>query len=226
MYRAGTRPKNKKRRRRIWLIIILLLLIISWFSYGAFKKASTPKSEIKQAKATYKKIDYSKKTQIFSNEIFEIELPATWHTLNQASGSYKTYSYQSNSGSDGQIIQIFVDTIPVNFAVNKALIIKSQGDKVSVESPISDNCTAYTKNSANVGQYGAAARWQGVDFLCDMANTSRNVIGTSSVDGINTVVLKSPSTGRQSKLFFTDTANGINPDYNTFVSAVNSFRMK
>lgn len=226
MYRAGARPKNKKRRRRIWLIVILLLILISWFSYGAIKKAATPKSEIKQAQATYKKIDYSKKTQTFSNEYFEIELPATWRSINQSSGSYKTFSYQSNNGSDGQIMQIFIDTIPVNFAVNRALIVKSQGEKVSVESPISDNCTAYTKNAANVGQYGAAARWQGVDFLCDMANTLRNVIGTSSVDGVNTVNLSSPSTGRQYKVFFTDTANGINPDYNTFVSAVNSFRLK
>lgn len=226
MYRAGKRPKNKKKRRMIWFLIFIFMLILFWFGYSVYKKAATPNSEIKQAQASYKKVDYSKKTQIFSNEYFEIELPTTWHTLNQSSGSYKTFSYQSNSGSDGQTIQIFVDTIPVNFAVNRALIVKSQGDKVSIESPISDNCTAYTKNAANVGQYGAAARWQGVDFLCDMANTLRNVIGTSSVDGVNTVTLISPSTTRQHKIFFTDTANGINPDYNTFVSAVNSFRLK
>lgn len=226
MYRARTRPKNKKLQRYIWMAIIAVLASIGWLAYNQYSKLSTPKTEFKQAKAIYTKVDYSKNTKKFSHDNFELELPNTWHVVNLPNGNYRIYSYKSNSGSDGQIIQIYEDSTPTNYAVNRALIVKGQGDKLSIESPISDNCSTYTKNGTPVGQYGAAARWQGIDFLCDMANTTRNVIGTSSTDGINTVNLTSPLTGQKHSYFFSDTANGINPDYSTFINALNSFRVK
>jgi len=73
---------------------------------------------------------------------------------------------------------------------------------------------------------GASAKWQGIDFLCDQNNLERDVVGTSSLDGINTVSLNSPSGGGAHKFFFTYTNQSINGDYSVFTDAVTSFKMK
>ena len=63
-----------------------------------------------------------------------------------------------------------------------------------------------------------------VEFLCDMANPQRNVVGTGSTDGLNTVKV-SDQMGTQHRYFITYTENNSKPDYSIFIAAINSFKL-
>jgi hypothetical protein len=57
-----------------------------------------------------------------------------------------------------------------------------------------------------------------------MANPLRNTVGTGSKDGLNTVIVQSP-TSRPHHYFFTYTENNDKPNYNIFSAALNSFKL-
>jgi hypothetical protein len=69
------------------------------------------------------------------------------------------------------------------------------------------------------------AKWSGINFLCDLGNYLRDVVGTSSPEGINSVTLTGNTTGKHT-LFFMYTDNTPSPDYSTFINALKSFQLK
>lgn len=224
MYSYG----SKRRRKPVKIFIVVFVLLIG-LGVGAFFYGKTllkPNTQLKQASALTSKITYTKQTQHFDEALFGIDIPAGWERAPKQPGPYNIHAWQtSRNGSDGQLIQIFEDTIPVNYAVNRALIVEGQGTHLELKGEASDNCAEFTKGvSATPNQIGARAKWQGVDFLCDQANTTRDVIGTSSPDGINVVVLRT-STGVPHKYLFSYTNHGVSPDYSLFLNAVQSFQM-
>jgi hypothetical protein len=228
MYRAGQRRKNQRRKKLVLLAACLLLVIGAGFTGLYLKNKLQPKTVVKQARATTKQVSYEKTKTHYDEANFGIDLPSTWQKVPSPTGPYTTYNWQvSNKGTDGQQITIFEDTIPVNFAVNRVLIVEPQGDTVTTKGSASENCSTFTKGvSPTANQVGAPAKWQGIDFLCDQANQGRDVIGTSSKDGVNKVVLKSQTTGRSFTYLFSYTNHSINPDYTAFYDAINSFRLK
>lgn len=228
MYQAGHRRKGQ-RRKRLVILFMCLLLIIGVAILGLYiKDQLTPKTAVRQAKATTKTVSYEKTKTHYDEANFGLDLPSTWQKIPSPVGPYTTYNWQTSSkGTDGELITIYEDTIPVNFAVNRVLIVEPQGETVVTKGNASDNCSTFTKGvSPMPGQVGAPAKWQGIDFLCDQANQARDVIGTSSKDGVNKVVLKSPTTGRSFTYLFSYTNHSINPDYSAFYDAINSLRMK
>jgi len=54
-----------------------------------------------------------------------------------------------------------------------------------------------------------------------MANYVRDVVGTSSAEGVNTLGVSGP--GGTHKYFFVYTDHSGEPDYNTFTQALQSF---
>jgi hypothetical protein len=226
-YRLGYRERSKRRRRVIWTIVALIvILLLVWL--GIFiKNKLKPKVVITQSRATTRHVDYDKKTKLYTQTDFTIELPATWKMLPRPAGHYQSFTWSNGSvGSDEERIEIFEDTIPVNFAVNRALIVEGQVDHLQVSGSVSDNCVTFTSGLGGSSQTGTPAKWQDINFLCDRFNTARDVIGTSSTDGINTVILKNQSTGTNHKFFFTHTDHSLNPDYTTFYNALQSLKMQ
>ncbi len=229
LYQANRPAKSKKRRRITRLIVFLIVVALVFAGYVFIKNLLKPETVIKQSKSTQRKITYDDtKTKHYEEPDFTIDIPAVWTPVARPAGPYQSYSWQiSDHGTNGQVIDIYEDTIPPNYGFNRALIVTGQGDHLNVEGTASDNCEKYTKNSvAASGQVSAVAKWQGVDFLCDLGNTTRDVIGTSSTDGLNTVILKNPSTGVAHKFLFSYTNHGTNPDYNVFYQAIQSVRMQ
>jgi len=226
MYQAGQPPK-RKRRRITWLviilIIILLLLLLGLWARSYFR----PQTTINQAHAQSSKVTFNSATKHYDEPDFGIDLPATWHAVPRPIGPYQSYSWQSSDQvTNGQVIEIFEDTIPTNFSVNRALIVNGEVNHLSLEGGASDNCAQYTKPvHTTPNQVGVQAKWQGVDFLCDQGNTQRDVIGTSSTDGVNTVILLNQTTGKKHKFFFTYSDYSQNPDYTIFYNALQSVRM-
>ncbi len=230
IYRAGhrQRAKNKRRQRLIWTCAVLCLLLVIAGIAILVKQYLKPNTTISQGRPVTSHVSYENKTKHYQEPDFELDLPSDWQPIPRPPGPYQSYTWQtSDRGSKGQQIEIFEDTIPVNFTVNRALIVESQTDHLSLKGSASDNCSAYTKDLPTTqSQGGAHAKWQGVDFLCDQSNQERDIIGTSSADGVNMVVLRSPGTGVSHKFSFTYTDHSINPDYSVFYNTLTSFKMQ
>ncbi len=226
MYQVGQRGRKKNGRRRlIWLVIALLCLgFMAWVVIFLLSHLKS-KMTIKQAPAITTKVTYDAKTKHYDEPDFEIDLPLDWQVAaSPANGPYHLYRWQDKAG---QLIEIYQDTIPVNFAVNRVLIVEGQVDHLQPSGTASDNCSVFTKSvTAAPNQVGVPAKWQDVSFLCDQYNKQRDVVGTSSTDGVNTVILKQPSTGASHQFFFTYTNHSTNPDYTPFYNALNSLRLR
>lgn len=222
--RAKEQKRRRRRRRSIALVIFLILLAVGIIVARTMFK---PKTSIKQGAAHVTKVSYAVQTKHYTEPDFTIDLPATWQQLPPPSTTYRLYRWQSpDRVTKGQVIDVYEDTIPVNFAVNRGLIIDGSVDHITQEGAASDNCANFTKGLVPVpGHTGVPAKWQGIDFLCDQGNVERDVIGTSSKDAINTVVLRT-SLGVTHKFFFTYTDYAINPDYTVFYNALQSFHMQ
>src|SRR5690606_31775928 len=124
---------------------------------------------------------------------------------------------------------IYVDIIPTNYAVNRVMPVAARGANI-VPNDISNNCSTFTKGGiAEAGQAqflaDENAKWQGEDFLCDLAQVTDNEIGTSSAEGINTVTVTGPKAGKH-KYFFLYVDHNIQPNYNIFTNAIRSFKAK
>lgn len=227
LYRAGHRTKrvNKRRRRLIRLSILVIIIVLLVIAGLIIKSHLKPKTQITQSRPITSHVSYGTKSKHYDEPDFGIDLPSNWQPEPRPVGPYQSYSWQvSDNGSKGQEIEIFEDVIPVNYAVNRALIVEGQTDHVLLQGSASDECSTFTKNIAP-GPNGVQAKFNGVDFLCDQNNQERDSIGTSSADGVNTVVLRSPGTGKSHKFFFTYTNHAINPDYSLFYNAISSFKM-
>ncbi len=226
-YQADKRPKTKRRRRILWLIIILLILWILFFGWLWLRNSLKPKVTIKQANPITTKVTYNSKIKHYDEPDFGIDMPASWSAVPRPPHTYQSFTWQSSDRvTDGQQIEIYEDTIPINFAVNRALVVVGEVDRVSVDGAVSDNCSRYTKpTNGGPNRVGVPAKWQGIDFLCDQSNQQRDVVGTSSNDGVNTVILHSQNSSATHKFFFTYTDYASNPDYTLFYDALASLRM-
>lgn len=229
MYRAGHRRKNQ-RRKKLLILGVCLFLIIGSIGAGLYlKEQLKPKTIVAQAKAKTKTVSYEETTKHYDEANFRIDLPSSWQKIPSPPGPYTTYNWQtSHKGTDGELITIYENTIPVNLAVNRVLIVEAaDGGSLSPKGSASDNCSTFTKGAApTANQAGVPAKWLGIDFLCDQSNQARDVIGTSSSDGINKIILKSPSTNRTFTYLFTYINHSINPDYSVFSNVLNSFKLK
>jgi len=230
VYSLDTRGKKRKKwiKRIIWLIVFILLIFLTIFVVAKIREELKPKVTIKQATPITTKVTYESKTKRYEEVNFGIDILTGWKQMPRPAGPYKTYIWQtSESGTNGQVLTIYEDTIPVNFAVNRVLIVRGEGENLVQEGAASDNCAKYTRGGTTAqNQSGAAAKWQDVEFLCDQNNKQRDVIGTSSLDGVNTVILKSPTSGTHKYFFTYSNYNAANPDYGPFYDALKTFRMK
>lgn len=166
-------------------------------------------------------------TKTFDEDVFSITLPADWKYLGRdPSIVYHPYRWQSTAQNEtGRMLAVYVDNIPVDMAVNRLLPLEVQGDHL-MPGPVSDNCTTFTGDGASDGpSKNVTAKWAGVNFICDMENYERNVVGTGSMQAINSVEFTGQQTGTH-PLFFTYTDDTAQPDYTIFSDALSSFKLK
>ncbi len=226
MYRVDHHKRNHRRghRRLAWLAggLIFTVLIIGAaviFTLDNLKTVVT----IKQAPAVTTKVTYNTKNKHFDEPNFGIDLPTDWQFVPISTATNHPYRWQ---GKDGQVIDIYQDTIPANLGVNRILIVEAQVDRLQLSGSVSDNCADFTKAVTGAPGQGTLAKWHGVSFLCDTSNQQPNVIGTSSADGVNIVRLKLPTTGISHSFFFTYISHSINPDYSVFYNALQSLQLQ
>ncbi len=228
-YVAESRVQKRRKwpKRLFWIVFTLLFIGGTIFGVIYALNQLKPNTVIKQAKPIETKVTFEETKTKYDQPNFTVEIPTDWKLMPRPAGTYKTFTWQtSDKGTDGQIITIYEDTIPVNFAVNKVQIVRGEGDHVAIEGSSSDNCSKYTKGKNLPNQTGAPAKWQDIEFLCDQNNKQRDVIGTSSKDGINTVILTGPTVGAHTYFFTYSNFNVANPDYTPLNNMLSSFRMK
>lgn len=223
MYQVDKRAHRHRRLRR-FLRVFLPLLILAIIIYLLFNLRITPEQNIKNSPPVSQNYTATEVTKLkVDKPELRFELPAGWKEITyEKSPTAPRYGFRSVQMA--QQLEIYIDNPPVNMAINKAIVVSASGDGLSYDA-VSDNCTTYT-GPLKQGQTGnLPAKWQGIDFLCDMGNYQRAVVGTVSKDGINRISVTGPTIG-QHKVFFTYTDNNNNPDYSVFYDILRSIHFK
>lgn len=227
MYRLGE-TRRSHRKKYIWLLAIISVLGGAGYLAVSFLQ---PNTEIQNtATMTTRTVSYDAVAPITLDEpLFTMKLPNDWKRVaNTNTYPQPSYTWQGMSkANSARTLQLFIDKMPTltGFAVNRELYVQANGDNLTVLSDVSDNCIKFT-GSANIQGHGnVPAKWQGIDFLCDTGNYERNVVGTASPDGLNSVSITGQTKGIH-KFFFVYTDNSAAPDYSIFTAALRSFAVK
>lgn len=221
--------KKAKSRRRLygWLIFSGIVLVsgIVIFSKSYFKANTVVSSPGNPVITTVS--DGKAMPRSFDEKLYTMNLPGDWEPATNPYESAAQYGWQNTATEKGtRRLSLYIDTIPVTKALNRYLSLAGQGAQLSVQGNVSDNCINFTQASQiNKQTMTAPAKWNGLDFICDAGNYLRDVVGTGSADGINTVKLTGPNSGKHS-YFFVYIDNTSQPDYSILTNAVQSFKVK
>ena len=223
MYKAGYRRHKSHIIRFLLGIIVMVTVVaaIAWFFRGT-------NSVVNPAPVTRTVSSNEGATKSFDEGIFTFSLPADWIVESHDTQQYTLRS--TKKYYDNRTLNIYLDTIPPNFALNRLLPVQVQGNTIQ-PGTVSDDCRSFTGGSISGAQQAQSlpntpAKWQGISFLCDLSNYNRNAVGTGSVgSALNTITLSGPTSGKHSFLLvYTD--HNVNPDYNIFYEMLQSFRLK
>lgn len=225
MYRLGKQIHKHRRSQRI-AVVILLVLFFAALVYWLMHLKIAPTATIHNDTPVSKNYTSSQaaKVQVDKPE-FKMELPAGWTERKvEASPTGPRYTFAAPKG-EAKVLDIYIDNPPTNLAINKAIVVSSQGSGLTHEY-VSENCATFTDPKYKNPQTGfAPARWQETDFICDMANPTRQVVGTISHDGMNQVHTAGLS-GAAHKVFMTYADNDITPSYSTLYDILASVQFK
>lgn len=213
---------TSRRRRRIvrtgfFLGFVALVLVGLWV-----RRELRPQTVIHQTTPTSTYIGLLP-TQPYHLKTFQINLPKDWKQVTTPTAN-AAYSWRgATKDNSARALDIYIDNIPANFAVNRMLPLTANGAGVQATGGVSNNCSTFTLANTTNPQTGIApSKWDGIDFLCDMANYVRDVVGTSSAEGVNVLSVTGPSGTH--KYFFVYTDHSGEPSYDTFTAALQSFQ--
>jgi hypothetical protein len=206
--------------RRIFWVAVLLLLVGGFVAAKNFLKADTT---IKQGTPSVTHVDIATpKTRTVTERMFRLELPEDWRSKEPMAGA--DYSWTSTEKTTtGRSLDIFVDGATTDLAFNRLLPVQASDEGVEAIGDISANCTTFTDEKATINPQGVApSKWAGISFLCDMANTQRNVIGTSAAESRNNVTITGSKGIHRYTFVYTD--HGARPSENVFLDIIKSFK--
>ena len=221
MYRLG-----HQSRHHYWLYI-LTVLVIAGLIIGAvivIRRTLTPNAVLTQSKVVTQYFSGGDTpTQKIIERTFSVVIPASWQKAGNPGSPYTIYSWQGTGNDADRRIDIYLDNVPVNLAVNRLLPVQVNLDQLQPLGSVSDNCTTFTTPTAQSAQTGTiAAKWNGIDFTCDTGNYERDTVAIGSSSG--SISLTGPTTGAH-RLLLVYTDNTTQPDYSIFTAIVESFRI-
>ena len=158
--------------------------------------------------------------------LYSFTLPPDWKLKAKVnSPREQSVSWRATKkGEDNRTLILYIDTIPADLAVNRLLPVEITGDSMS-HGQISDNCANFTLNSNPQSKMPLPAKWQHVDFICDVPNFVQNKVGVGAVGPLNTLSIKGP-TKDMHRYFLIYTDHNIQPDYTILYNAIRSFKAK
>lgn len=228
MYSANKRQRKHKVFMRFMLFVTPFILIIGlliWFiffrtvdSSASFSRSGAEVAVVKPA------------TKDFTNDLFKISLPTTWESLGKKNpySDEVFFEYQNQQKDyDNRWLRVYVDTFPKGYPLNRLMPISVIDNRV-VPGVLSDECSTFTGAPLQgAGTQSASqtwtAKWQQIDFICDMSKTVGNKSGTASSDeGYGVTV--AGSDGTKHKYFFVYIDHNIRPEYSIFTDSLKSFK--
>ena len=224
MYRFG-KQIHKHRRGKRTIVVVLMIGMFALLVYWLMHLRIAPTATIQSSPPSSKNYDSATQAKItVTKPEFTVQLPTGWLERKvTASPTGPRYTFSAPTPQT-KILDIYIDNPPTNMAINNAIVVSTQGDGLTHDR-VSDNCTTYTDpKSKNVQTGNAPARWQEIDFICDMGNVERQVVGIISHDGMNQVKVTGPSGTH--KVFMTYTDNKISPDYTILYDILNDIHFK
>lgn len=227
MYRVG-KPTHRYQKIIRFFAIIALIGGFVFAAYWLMSLRVEPKAEISNSPPvkTTAKTDEAEWIKI-DKPLFTMELPNGWKEQPLPRGlpePLPKYVFQKSTHV-AQRLDIYIDDLPYNLAVNQAIVVTGQGDRLSHDR-VSDNCTTYTDAALkNPVTATAPGKWQGTAFICDMGKTQHQVVGTMSTEGVNQFSLTGESAGTR-KLFFRYEDTDVSPDFSVLYSILDRFRLK
>lgn len=226
MYRHG-RKLTKSSQVSKWSALGLLFfgLIVGGIYLGL--KSLDANTSLNQAAPVIKTVTAGQPaTKLFDSVGFTIDLPADWQQVARTEAPYNLVRFQSKDpNNNNRFLEVYQDTIPPDFPVNRVLALEPYENKVTVPGSVSENCKQFTPGKPAPGFQGVVAKWQNIEFVCDVTNFERSVVGTSSKGGINSVTVTNPA-GEEHKFLFVYTDNAITPNFSLLYNALNSFAVK
>lgn len=231
MYRLG-RHSKRKAKKHIWLLILVLLLVpFGAGGYFLFRlsqdgdvKPTTPLAITREY--AVEEVDDRK---VFDQDGFMIKLPQDWILKGHNTEPYNIYSFQATKkNADQRTLEVYVDRFDSEKAFNRLLPVSVDNNKIIVTGSVSENCVAFTGAQPNAPDPTVAwlpAKWQGVDFRCDMANRVRNLVGVGMTGEKVGVPLTGARTGSRT-FFFVYIDHSINPDYQILEDTLASLEVK
>lgn len=222
MYRLGRTPKH-----HYWTLAAAVLILIGVAIAGAIatRHALQSHTTITQSKPYIGTVSNpSSHLRYQTKPSFRIGIPEGWEAAQPPNVPYTVYSWRGTGVDAPRRLDVYIDKIPSALAVNRLLPVAANGDRLVLVDTVSDNCVRFTARTAASAATGAElAKWSGVNFLCDVSNYERDVVGTGSPAGINTVPVRGAATGAH-QVFFVYTDNSASPDYTIFEDIIKSFQ--
>jgi hypothetical protein len=221
------RRGHRYRRARRRIVALAIIVFIGTLLYLLFNLEITPRQNIENAPSTTRTFDdESAKNVSVSKPEFSIELPAGWKEAKSDASLVPAPKYVfSSKPEDQQTLRIYLDTVPSALGVNKAVTVTARGNQIDHDI-VSENCANYTGPAQkNLKISNAPAKWQNIDFLCDLANSARPIVGAISVDGMNFLKVKGQTIGER-RIFITYGDFNNNPNYVTLYDILESIRFK
>lgn len=227
MYRIGRRSK-KKAKRKVWVaILFILFVVVGSIGFFMFKILSEPDETVTTTQAITREYapPQGEDTKEFKQDVYTITLPSDWVLKGHNETPHNLYSYQATKkNADNRWLEVYVDRVPTDVAFNRLLPVIIENNKVVVTGSVSENCIEFTGPQGNptaAGVPALAAKWQGVDFMCDMSNYTRNVVGVGTIASRHNITLAGPAAG-QHVFYFKYIDHNISPDYQILEKALES----
>ena len=232
-YVYGHRP-GKRRRTRVFIALVISFLIIAiivgTIGFDLYKNNNSNKV-VSSAGLTVGQSNDVRYNQYTVNEpLYTFALPGGWKEINRQNNKVEnSITWQATEkGNDNRYLKLYLDIIPTTRSVNKLLPVTARDDSLS-HGDISENCASFTgggtfDTSKASRLSDTPAKYQSVDFICDLPRVTDNEIGSGSVGSINSVTVKGGQGDH--KYFFIYTDRNIQPDYTIFYNALDSFRAK
>lgn len=229
MYAHGKRHSSHRRK-----IILFFAIVFCLAGYGlySFYLADTKEVISNNDLSTTRVNDDREALATFNQKYFSISLPRDWQLYKADEEDHRNAYYfkSTKKNNDGRNLVVYLDYDTNSYAVNKVLPVSANNNLLSV-GQISDTCANFVGTGNNVNAQAdqklpdTVAKWQNISFLCDLSHANRNAVGTSSIDGINKVIVQG-SGGEKHTYFFLYTDHNNVADYTLLVNALKSFQAK
>ena len=231
-YRYGHGISKRRPRKTLFIVFgtFAVMALLAGLVVLDLRKSVAPAIE-GESRSVSQVLSDNSQHAIINEPFYSFELPPDWKEIKRNDSSlYTSVTWQATlKGQDNRYLTIYIDKIPFDMPFNKLVTVRPQGAGI-VYSDVSDNCANFTVGGTQErgplnNSKPAVTRWNKVDFMCNLPQSTDNQVGTGSESMPNAITLTGPTQGTH-KYFFLYIDRNFQPDYSIFYHVLDSFRAK